>query len=74
MLKELATSLTAPAASVIVGMLALSGSILVWALANYATKRREAITRASEVRKQFLEKQIADFYGPLLGTPKTRPS
>ncbi len=60
------TSLTPAAATVITGLVALSGSIVVWALGNYATKRREAQNRAAEVRKQFLEKQIAEFYGPLL--------
>ena len=63
---NVAASLTQPTASVIVAMLALSGSIIIWALGNFATKRRDAITRAAEIRKQFLERQIEEFYGPLL--------
>jgi hypothetical protein len=35
-------------------------------LGNFATKRRDAITRAAEIRKQFLERPIEEFYGPLL--------
>ena len=52
--------------TVIVAALPIGGGIILWALTTYATNWREARTRSAEVRKRFLERQIEEFYGPLL--------
>ena len=59
-------------ANLIGAILALSGSILLWALGNFATNQREARSRSDELRKRFLEKQIEEFYGPLLAISQRR--
>jgi hypothetical protein len=50
----------------------IGGSILVWALTSYTTSKREERTRSAEVRKRFLERQIEEFYGPLLAISHRR--
>jgi hypothetical protein len=55
------------ATSTMIGaFVAVSGTILVWGLGNRATNRRETRLRIDEIRKRFLERQIEEFYGPLL--------
>lgn len=41
-------------------------------LTTFATNWREARTRSAEVRKRFLERQIEEFYGPLLAVSHRR--
>jgi hypothetical protein len=53
-------------ATIIGGLLALSGSIIVAALSSNAANRRDAKARREEIRKRHLERQIEEFYGPLL--------
>src|SRR5271166_3242370 len=53
-------------ATIIVGLLALAGSISAATLTASAAIRREAEARREEIRKNHLELQIKEFYGPLL--------
>ena len=48
------------------GAFALSASITAAALSSYMTNRRDAEARRAEIRKRYLERQIEEFYGPLL--------
>jgi hypothetical protein len=51
---------------IIGGAFALSASITAAALGSYLTNRRDAEARRVEIRKRYLERQIEEFYGPLL--------
>jgi hypothetical protein len=53
---------------------AVTGSIslIVWTLNALVTSWREVRARRDETRKRFLERQIEEFYGPLLALSRQR--
>ena len=47
-------------------------SLIVWTLNALVTSWREVRTRRDETRKRFVERQIEEFYGPLLAISRQR--